>query len=353
MISSSSSEDDDHIYDILKPIQRGPKKTRPENYAEITIPRYSGPDFKSHFRLHRHTFEAVLESIADVLESQNKGRKSIAPDKQFLIALWIFGTPDSYRSVADRFDVGRNTALRCVRRVTDALCTLSMTYIVWPTGHQVAGVVQDFQASQGFPGVVSAIDGSHIPILGPREDKEAYRNRHDRLSINLQACCDSDMKFTHCYAGEVGSVHDARVFRKSEVHDFATRRSATYFPQHTHIIGDLAYPCLPTLLTPCKDNGHLTRRQKNFNFRHSSTRMSFRTLKRKIQKVARIGNAAAGPHPKVHYCMLCCILHNICILQDDDHFDVPNEPARPEDNAVEDTVACAAKRNAICAQLRM
>ena len=61
-------------------------------------------------------------------------------------------------------------------------------------------------------GVVGAIDGSHINIKAPRQNSSAYVNRKDVHSIVLQAVCRSDMWFTDCYAGEVGSVHDVTVF---------------------------------------------------------------------------------------------------------------------------------------------
>jgi hypothetical protein len=39
------------------------------------------------------------------------------------------------------------------------------------------------------------------------------------------------------------------------------------------LLGDSAYPCLSWLVSPFEDNGHLTRNQKLFNYRHSSTRI--------------------------------------------------------------------------------
>ena len=45
------------------------------------------------------------------------------------------------------------------------------------------------------------------------------------------------------------------------------------FPRKTHLLGDSAYPLKRWVLTPFRDNGRLTRRQKRYNFVHSSTRM--------------------------------------------------------------------------------
>lgn len=56
--------------------------------------------------------------------------------------------------------------------------------------------------------------------------------------------------------GNVGSVHDARVFRLSEVHDYT--EDSSKFPNNSHIIGDAAYTINKHLLVPYRDNGHLT-----------------------------------------------------------------------------------------------
>ncbi|KAJ8958353.1 hypothetical protein NQ314_006414 [Rhamnusium bicolor] len=84
--------------------------------------------------------------------------------------------------------------------------------------------------------------------------------------MDLYAVCDHTLKFTHCYAGEVGSTHDAMVLKRSEVWSYINVRAQEKFPDHTHLIGDKAYPCLPELIPPYKKNGHLTNHQKNLIF---------------------------------------------------------------------------------------
>jgi hypothetical protein len=70
--------------------------------------------------------------------------------------------------------------------------------------------------------------------------------------------------FPHCYAGEVGSNHEARVL--SEIWTYLTQLQNEKFPDDTHIVGDKAYPCIPQLMTPFRNNGHLTARQENYNY---------------------------------------------------------------------------------------
>lgn len=89
------------------------------------------------------------------------------------------------------------------------------------------------------------------------------------------------------------------------------------FYNNVHLLGDKAYPCLPELMTPYKDNGFLTENQKNFNYLLSSAstiercfgllQTRFRCLK-DILAITRIDWGCK-------YIMACCILHNICITQ--------------------------------------
>ncbi|KAK9752403.1 DDE superfamily endonuclease [Popillia japonica] len=116
---------------------------------------------------------------------------------------------------------------------------------------------------------IGTVKQNPIPIPMPKEDGISYICRKNFPCLILQAVCNHRLLFTHCYAGEEGSIHDATVRRRSEVWEYMTMDKETKFPRDTHIIGDKAYPCTPQLLTPYKDNGHLTVNQKRFNYRLS------------------------------------------------------------------------------------
>lgn len=92
------------------------------------------------------------------------------------------------------------------------------------------------------------------------------------------------------------------------------------FSNKTCIIGDSAYPLLPWLVPPFRDNGYLTAQRFEFNFLHSSTRMTiesafgylkgnyfpsfeiFRITYNNIQFIPELITAA-------------CIMHNIAIKE--------------------------------------
>ncbi|XP_011686365.1 PREDICTED: putative nuclease HARBI1, partial [Wasmannia auropunctata] len=222
MIFSSSSEEseEDNIDELLQ--NRNIKQYIPrlKNYVEVIIPQYSKNQFKSHFRIFPGTFDFILSLISSKLTRKKPGCPTISPKKQLMIAIWKMATPDSYRSICEKFDVGKATALKSVRRVMKALTELAPHFITWPNEERAKEIHNGFFAISAFPKVLGAIDGTHINIPAPHENPECYVNRKGHHSIQLQAICDHQCRFIHCYIGNVGSVHDQRVFRLSEVYDY-------------------------------------------------------------------------------------------------------------------------------------
>lgn len=66
------------------------------------------------------------------------------------------------------------------------------------------------------------------------------------------------MIFTNIYCGEPESLHDARVLRRSPLHEVSQNNKENVFPNNTFLIGDSAYPSLSRLVLPFRDNGHST-----------------------------------------------------------------------------------------------
>lgn len=93
------------------------------------------------------------------------------------------------------------------------------------------------------------------------------------------------------------------------------------FPNDCHLVGDAAYPLHKHLLTPYRDNGHLSARQKNYNFCHSSARIAieraFGLLKKRFRSLLTVLDMnRTDLIPE--YIIACCVLHNICLLKEDE-----------------------------------
>jgi len=73
-------------------------------------------------------------------------------------------------------------------------------------------------AVSGLPGVIGAIECTHVPIQSPGEDDaKIYRNRKGYFSINVQLVCDQTAYVSHVVARWPGSVHDSTIFDNSHL----------------------------------------------------------------------------------------------------------------------------------------
>ena len=95
--------------------------------------------------------------------------------------------------MADLVEVERTTAGKKIRNMIAALVSLRHHFVRMPeTAAAVNAFKRQFYEIAGFPGVIGAIDCTHVPILCPGStDAELYRNRKGFVPINVQAICDA------------------------------------------------------------------------------------------------------------------------------------------------------------------
>lgn len=233
-----------------------------------------------------------------------------------------------FRSVADRFGVSKDTVWKTIYEVMMVLTADVQRYIKWPEPHAMINYEREFRQLSGFPGVIGAIDGSHISISAPIENSDSYINRKGYHSIILQGICDYRLRFIDVFTGICGSVHDTRVWRLSDIKQLITNDENRYFQNRYHLLADSAYPLSKYMLTPYRDNGHLNGIQTNFNTKHSKTRVvierAFGILKGRFRKLKYIYMYNTEMIPLV--ILTCCILHNICIENDDAPIEIEDEP---------------------------
>jgi hypothetical protein len=205
--SSSSESDEELVLEELYFLKKR-KRRKISNYIEDVVDNYDDQMFRENFRMYRATFELLLHLLEDKISSSvvDVGRHTISSKAQLLLTIWYFATPDSYRlislldylqgnnrihvsrSICERFNVGKATGLRTVRRVTNALIEISPDFIKWPTDDYLEEVIQGF-VRMGFPQTIGCIDGSFIPIPLPKEHgRSSYICRKKFAAIILQAC---------------------------------------------------------------------------------------------------------------------------------------------------------------------
>ena len=215
---SSEDEIEELIPLLVNSVSNGGRETavRMPDYFENVVPRYSGKVFKSHFRLHRKSVEKlslILSTSTIFTKPDRRGRPPVPLPNQICIFLWYASSQEPLRTIADRSNHTESLIFKIIRRVTKAIHEKVLPIIIkWPIEEEVKIVNEGFYAMHGLKGVIGAIDETQIAIVDPKLYNENYIIRKGYASIILQAVCDHNMKFTDCYTGWPGSVHDARVF---------------------------------------------------------------------------------------------------------------------------------------------
>lgn len=132
-------------------------------------------------------------------------------------------------------------------------------------------------------------------------------------------------------------MHDARVFRESEIFQRLTHQ---LLPPNHHIIGDAAYPLLVNLLTPYRDTGHLTRTQIIYNTKLSSIRSiierAFGLLKCKFRRLQYLDIADFEFGNKM--IAAACVLHNFLIDHNEIDFEINEEVLEEEGRGLQEEV---------------
>ncbi|XP_032690730.1 protein ALP1-like [Odontomachus brunneus] len=323
--TSSSSEEvgDDILFPLYQLLMRGRRRSKVQGFLD-TVQLYSDTVFKEHFRLARHTayLQINLLQQSDFIPSHSSGVRKISAEWSFLIFLWYLANTEPLRTLGDRFDVSISSIFRVIHRVVEWLLSRLDEEIIWPERNDaILKTSQKFEAKRGIQKCIGAIDFTHITIRQPVDHPTDYCNRKRFFSVILQGVVDADMKFTNIYCGEPGSLHDVRVLRRSLLYITAQDNIKNIFPNGTCIIGDSAYPLLPWLVPPFRNNGNLTIQQSEFNVLHSSTRMAveraFGYLKGRFRRLKFLELLNIEFIPKL--ITAGCIMHNIAIKENDEN----------------------------------
>lgn len=152
------------------------------------------------------------------------------------------------------------------------------------------------------------------------------------------------------YCGWPGSVNDARVWQNSPIYEKLTTDCGNFLPENAYLLGDSAYPLRKFIMVPFRDNGHLSREQRRFNARLSSSRVVIEQSYGRLKGIVRrLKYVYITKLTNIKYIIIaCCILHNIVlknkdvmedfIIQedtDDSLNDSDQEPASDLDEAVQ------------------
>lgn len=253
-------------------------------------------------------------------QSCNGGKAILEPKKNIYMYIWYISNTITFRQVAVLFGVCKSTAWMAVNRATHFLISIGHEFLRWHQGSEFQTIAEQFELKAGIPGVIGAIDGTHIIIKAPQNSRVCYYDRNKNFSIAMQAVVAPDKRFIDITCGEPGSLHDSRVLRRSKLYHNVQENYEEMFPNHTFLIGDSAYPASQWIVPSFRSHELVSEHHERFNKMHSNTRIvvenAFGLLKNRFRRLLHF-TEQTDLNNVTNIVVSACILHNVCILMDD------------------------------------
>ncbi|XP_012842536.1 PREDICTED: putative nuclease HARBI1 [Erythranthe guttata] len=263
-------------------------------------------------RMNRQTFVHLcsrLEATGIVSPTKN-----MLVDEQVAIAVHILAHHQKQIIIGVNFERSGETISRHFRKVINAIIRLQGELLKKPEP------VQDDSTDQRwkwFKGCLGALDGTHIEVRVPLDDKPRYRTRKSQIATNVLGVCSQDMQFIYVLPGWEGSAADGRVLR-----DAISRTNGLVVPRGSYYLVDGGYTNCEGFLAPFRSQRyHLndwserhqpTTAEELFNMKHSSARNIIERLFGLLKSRWGILRSPSYYPIKIQnrIIMACCLLHN-------------------------------------------
>ena len=284
--------------------------------------------WKEHFRVNRSTFMKIVDLVRPHMETKNTNyRPACMLEKKVAAALWRLANGHSYRSIGLTLGMGKSSATFYTHQFCEVMCLMRKEFVKIPGITELPAIITKFGEKTKIPNVVAIVDGSHIPIKVPTNQKEDYFNRKHRYSVLLQGIVGPDLQFFDVFVGVPGSVHDSRLLRLSkfgrDMEDGLIlqqpRVNINGFDIGPIVLGDSAYTLKSWLFTPYSELGRMPVANRRFNEEHVRGRVPVEIAFGHLKGRWRILNTEIDEETSrvKKTIMTCCILHNICVSEND------------------------------------
>ncbi|XP_060805953.1 putative nuclease HARBI1 isoform X2 [Amyelois transitella] len=268
---------------------------------------YSSEEFRRRYRFTKDVVHFVLLPLINKdLEKLTARGLPVPPLYQLLVSLRFYASGSFQMITGDLISISQPTVSRIVKRVSHLFCLKVREFIKFPNNLQ--RIKEDFYVIASFPGIIGAVDGTHIPIRNPGGPyAEVFRNRKKFFSINTQVVCGPNLEIFDIVADRPGSVHDNRIFLASSL-----KRKMEQGIIDGILLGDSGYGCQRYLLTPVAQPENNS--EENYNKAHIKTR---NTVERTIGVWKRIfpclsKKMATNLTTSCNVIVATAVLYNIC-----------------------------------------
>ncbi|XP_067623132.1 putative nuclease HARBI1 [Eurosta solidaginis] len=300
--------------------------------------------FIANFRLSKDAFMHVLDKIKDNFHCRLSS--SVTPMLKLCCALRFFAHGSYQQAIGNEFQLGlaQPTVSLVLKEMLPTLerviCTAAINIEMSEEEKQEAK--RKFFIKSGIPNVIGCVDGTHIGIYAPSENRHLYLNRKGFYSINAMIACDHNMTIRYVDARYAGSTHDSFVWNNSTLKTYLEDNQLS--GDNSIYLGDSGYPLSSCLLTPFRIAQSGTR-ESLFNKKHAKGRniieRTIGVLKCRFRCLLSDNKMRYDPDKVKTIVNICCALHNICKqfrISDPDEADIftdalfPSEPSNEDGN---------------------
>lgn len=301
-------------------------------------------EFRRRFRLTKPKAEMVINQLIPYIRNIAR-RSALSPRTRIFTALQFFATGSYQRLVgqSSELSMSQQSVSNCIREVATLITNhLAPNFIKFPaTPEQKQEIKNEFFRRFNFPGIIGAIDCTHVRILCPTLEEHNYLNRKGYHSLNVQIICDAMLKILAINPRHGGATHDSHIWRMSNI---KTELERQYHAgeRATWLIGDSGYPLQPWLMTPILDAAPNTPAGR-YTAAHCAARNCVErcngVLKTRYRCILGERLLRYDPEMAAYIILACAVLHNISLedidglaleLFEDDPVpvDAPNVPMR-------------------------
>ncbi|XP_074557060.1 protein ANTAGONIST OF LIKE HETEROCHROMATIN PROTEIN 1-like [Curcuma longa] len=266
----------------------------------------------AQLRMNRSSFIKLCCMLEN--EGGLKGTRYMEVDEQVAISLHLIAHHVKNRTIQFRFKRSGETISRQFSLFLNVVIRLQN--VLFENPKTIAANSIDWRW-KWFKNCLGALDGTHIKVRVPSEDRPRYWTRKGEIATNALAACSQDMQFTYVLAGWEGSVADCKVLR-----DAITRTNGLKVPHGHYYLVNAGYTNCEGFLAPYRGQRYHLNEWRDervprsprefFNMKHSAARnvieRCFGLLK---MRWAILRSLAYYPiHTQNRIILACCLLQN-------------------------------------------
>ncbi|XP_055906803.1 putative nuclease HARBI1 [Eupeodes corollae] len=148
----------------------------------------SNAAFKKNYRLNKPAYEYVFEQIKDKFKDDYRS-DAVNPEHKLAACLRFFAEGNYQHGVGKDFQsaIGQTTFSSILKETLDIMeHTLCKNWVsLKMSEEEIQRSKTDFFERTGFPGVIGCVDGTHVQIVAPIENKHLFLNRKGHFSLNV------------------------------------------------------------------------------------------------------------------------------------------------------------------------